>query len=36
VVVESQASGQFPGAVGRAIGGGLHETIVEGQSPAGA
>ena len=36
VVVDPQASGQFPGAVCRPVGGGLHELIVEGQPPAGA
>ena len=36
VVVDPQASGQFPGAVLRPVGGGLHGLMVEGRPPAGA
>ena len=36
VVVDPQAAGQFPGAVRRPVGGGLHEAIVEGHPRGGA
>ena len=36
VVIDPQASDEFPGAVLRPVGGGLHGLIVEGQPPTGA